>query len=713
MFSSELAAPLPGVPAPLPPNVAAPIPATNASIPPPAPPLPGLSAPPLPGLTAPKLPGLLSILNKTKKKNSPPEYISKPRKKMNYFQWQHIKNVQEDSIWNEISLRKSKIHLKSTMDENKDVKEEKDVEENEKNCVCLDIDSLEELFGKKVKKKVASPVPNGANNMKEDENKKKKRAAKETLLDPKRSYNMCIALARLKLSNKVLKTAILAMSEEHLDAEQIGKLRKLVPTSEEQELLKNWGGTDSKQLAQAERFVYELKDISSIAERLELWQFKLQFQALCDEQQSKVDLLQEAYITMKTSDSFKMFLQFVLLIGNYMNYENAKKGNVDGFQLKSLLSLEASKSVDKTENLLSYIIKQSRKMNPKSLEFSVDFARDLGAVVDCLKSEDDPNKIDIIQLETKINEFGKMRKKLEIKIKELKNDDETDMFEPVMTEFLEDTNDKYQCLVDNHRKIIDDLIALGKYFGQKNDKKLEYIEILLAFSISLNIKNEKINEIEMRKKKAMLKLAKRQKKKEPKSKPKIKDKDKNKNKNKDKRGNDEKVDNNKNESDHPKLSRRENRLLELYHQQRRMLNAKNKTLSPRSMSLSNPSSMTPQNSDSMAKLESPKVMLRTPSLTENILNNVTSDEIKKRREDKRHERHERCNDDLIQNEMMQLGPPSPLKRKTSFKIGFKTRKSKENQSKDNKSKDKKKRKKKKSSRSISKFISRLTEKTND
>merc|ERR1712233_177232 len=99
----------------------------------------------------------------------------------------------------------------------------------------------------------------------------------------------------------------------------------------------------------AERFVYELKDIELyeikdskekvIANRLKYWQFKLQFNALCNAERPKIDSLQSAYVCIKNSDSFKMFLQYVLLIGNYMNYEHKKKGNVDGFELKSLLNL--------------------------------------------------------------------------------------------------------------------------------------------------------------------------------------------------------------------------------------------------------------------------------------------------------------------------------------------------------------------------------------
>ena len=62
-----------------------------------------------------------------------------------------------------------------------------------------------------------------------------------------------------------------------------------------------------------------------------------------------------------------------------------------------LLSLQATKSVEKRANLLSHIIKESKQLNPKYLEFAPIFAKDLGAVVDCLKSETDRNKIDIQQ----------------------------------------------------------------------------------------------------------------------------------------------------------------------------------------------------------------------------------------------------------------------------------------------------------------------------
>merc|ERR1712228_459196 len=375
-----------------------------------------------------------------------------------------------------------------------------------------------------------------------------------------------------------------------------------VPTTEEQELLKNWHGTETKQLAMAERFVYELKDIelyelkdskgNVTANRLKYWQFKLQFDSLCSTERPKVELLQSAYICIKNSDSFKQFLQYVLLIGNYMNYEHKKKGNVDGFELKSLLNLESSKSVNKKESLLTFIIKQCKQINPKSLEFADKFNKHLSTILQFLKSEDDENKIDITQLGQKIAKFGTKRNELKHSIQNTHNDDDDDMFEMVMNEFLDDTKEQYDDLVNDHQKVIDDLINLGVYFGQKKDPKLGYLNLLLEFSKSLKSKQDEMNKNEERQRKAA--------EKKKRTKVRFKGNDgsssqsskKGKMKNNKKKGNDDK-------------------LIELYRKQRKdkQANTDNSSLSTKNL----------------------QMMDRRKSITMDMLERVNSDEIHKRR----------------------------------------------------------------------------------
>ena len=75
--------------------------------------------------------------------------------------------------------------------------------------------------------------------------------------DEKRQYNMCLVLTRLKMSDFLLRDAILNMDEDTLDLELIQKIRKILPTTEEQQLLKNAAKKYKyNNLERADKFVY-------------------------------------------------------------------------------------------------------------------------------------------------------------------------------------------------------------------------------------------------------------------------------------------------------------------------------------------------------------------------------------------------------------------------------------------------------------------------
>ena len=121
---------------------------------------------------------------------------------------------------------------------------------------------------------------------------------------------------------------------------------------------------------------YALRNIENLRDRLDLWIFKLQFEELCQDERDKVELYSTAYRTMNDSAAFKHMLQYVLLVGNYLN-SGTKKGGVPGFSVEGLNALAANKSADKSESLLSFIVKQLRVYNPEALTFTGEFMENL------------------------------------------------------------------------------------------------------------------------------------------------------------------------------------------------------------------------------------------------------------------------------------------------------------------------------------------------
>eukprot|EP01084_Bolivina_argentea_P116573 207105_1 len=51
-----------------------------------------------------------------------------------------------------------------------------------------------------------------------------------------------------------------------------------------------------------------------------------------------------------------------------------------------------------------------------------------------------------------------------------------------MSEFYKTANNQYEQLLNDFNKLQKDLYELGVYFGQKNDSKFEYMEIIYEFA---------------------------------------------------------------------------------------------------------------------------------------------------------------------------------------------------------------------------------------
>eukprot|EP01083_Nonionella_stella_P170329 579437_1 len=510
-----MSAPLPGAPAPFPaPLPGAPAPAPVPSSAPIAAPIP--SSAPIAGSGLPP-----PIFNPNLKKKSP---VPAPRKKMVPFHWKPIKKITttQNSIWSDIALDKVKIDIE--LNDQKQNKTEDNIEakpsssdDDAKERIHLNIDELETLFGKpnkkrkKKKKQTSKPA-----------NHKSKKPKRQTisLLDDKRSYNMCIALSRLKLANSIISDSILALNETHLNLDKIQKLITIVPTVEEQGMFNNFDG-DAADLDTADKFCYALRNIDNLQERLKFWEFKLQFEELCSDEKQRINVYTTAHDTMLNSTSFQKTLQYILCVGNYMNH-NTKKGGVVGFNVESLLALDNNKSADKSESLLSFIVKQIRKHNAFALDFAPEFVKVLPPAI----------KLDAELIKNAIAEIGKMLDKLQGKIKQNEEDktmvmvdkeqeeiDDVmqDMFGTKMATFYKEARSVHNQLEEAFKDSQTKLLKFGEYLGQKEDVTFEYMQYMLGFAENVNkvvraIEKKEMNE-RLRKKREETKKKKKEQRK--------------------------------------------------------------------------------------------------------------------------------------------------------------------------------------------------------
>lgn len=157
-----------------------------------------------------------------------------------------------------------------------------------------------------------------------------------TFLDGKRSQNVNIMLKAIKLDPTSIKKAILTVNLTVLPRFVLGELLKLIPTDEELAAVKSYVN-DFQNLATAERFMYEISEISRYEQKLNAMAFKASFAELQEDAESMITNLRNATTDVMESKKFKELLKVILALGNYLN--PGQRGGAYGFKLNSLLKV--------------------------------------------------------------------------------------------------------------------------------------------------------------------------------------------------------------------------------------------------------------------------------------------------------------------------------------------------------------------------------------
>lgn len=305
----------------------------TSPIPPPAPPL-NFNGPPAPPSPV--------------KKNS---LGPKPNIPMKSLQWSKLSNSQASkSVFKEFDLSK----------------------------VTLDTVALESLFAMKI-------IQSKPSTSKLELHVKKEQLI--SFLEPKRLTNIGIFIQSFKNNFREIAEAILMVNEEILTTDLVSKLIDNAPLEEETKSILNHvnQGAGLDQLQNVDRFFYQLALIPNLINRLQCISFKVNFEAKISELRVSALRVKKANKDFLNHNStFKLLLEFILAIGNFMNNGNSK-GNAIGFHLNSLLQLSSVKALNNKTTLLDYL---------------VEFLQSKSEFSDILKL---PQDLADLQLSTKIN----------------------------------------------------------------------------------------------------------------------------------------------------------------------------------------------------------------------------------------------------------------------------------------------------------------------
>ncbi|XP_053127423.1 FH1/FH2 domain-containing protein 1 isoform X2 [Hemicordylus capensis] len=345
----EASSHLPGLAGPPPPP---PPPPGCPPPPPPAPPPPGCPpppppAPPPPGCPPPALPGSSPA--------SPASPAKKKKKTVKLF-WKELKRVAlpaggghfgQASLW--ASLEK----------------------------VEVDAARLEHLFESKAKE-----VPSA----------KKAVDGRKTLvvLDLKRSNAINIGLTVLPPVH-IIKTAILNFDEFAISKEGIEKILTMVPTEEEKQKIQEAQlASPDVPLGSAEQFLLTLSSITELTARLQLWAFKLDYEALEQEVAEPLFDLKLGMEQLAKNRTFQCVLATLLAMGNFLNGSQSR-----GFELSYLAKVSEVKDTVHRQTLLHHLCHSVEEKFPDT----TDLYSEIAAIARSAKVDFDALAENLVQLE--------------------------------------------------------------------------------------------------------------------------------------------------------------------------------------------------------------------------------------------------------------------------------------------------------------------------
>jgi len=271
----------------------------------------------------------------------------KPNCKLRVLHWKKIrKNQVKGTVWAEINDEDGEFAIP-----------EEEITQAE----------IEDLFcvSKKVEEVKLTPEEIAA---KEEEERHKAENAKiNNLFDSKLAMALGIMLSRFKGTSlaDVVK-AVYEFDTHELSAEDVEALAKYPPTAEDIETINQCEAADER-LANPELYMRYLAKVPMYSERLHALYYAVFFNDVYEELEQNVIQAGQAIEQIKNSKSLKTMLAYILNVGNWLCL-GSFAADAEGFLLEhTLQEITEVTTWDKSDTVLSYIIKKIEAKRPDAL----------------------------------------------------------------------------------------------------------------------------------------------------------------------------------------------------------------------------------------------------------------------------------------------------------------------------------------------------------
>uniref|UniRef100_A0A3P9HV82 Formin homology 2 domain containing 1 n=1 Tax=Oryzias latipes TaxID=8090 RepID=A0A3P9HV82_ORYLA len=301
------------------------------------------------------------------------------------------------------------------------------------------------------------------------------------VLDPKRSNAINIGMTVLP-AIYVIKSAILSFDEFAISKEGIEKILTMVPTEEEKQKIQEAQLADPEvPLGSAEQFLLSLASISALTARLQLWSFKLNYEALEKEIAEPLFDLKLGMEQLASNRTFRRILATLLAIGNFLNSTRVK-----GFELSYLEKVAEVKDTVHRQSLLYHTCKLVVDKYPESS----DVYSEIAAISRSAKVDFELLSENLVQLERRckaswdnLKVVAKHETKVALKTK--------------MTEFLKDCTQRIIILKVVHRRVINRFHSFLLFLGQPSSsvrdiKVTSFCRIISEFALEYRTSRERV-----------------------------------------------------------------------------------------------------------------------------------------------------------------------------------------------------------------------------
>lgn len=217
--------------------------------------------------------------------------------------------------------------------------------------------------------------------------KRFKQPEKVSFLEHNRLRNMAISLRKLATPTDMLVSAVNRLDIEQLSLDSIEILMRMIPTAQEMQAYIDYEVTQGKPLdalTDEDKFLCQMSRIDRLESKIKTMFYMKNLDGnsanangnslssahsmsssntdstdLLASTRSKIECIETASRSLRSSDGIRLLLEYILVFGNYLNSSSRSLASAPayGFKLQALdMVTEARSTQDKTRNLLHFIV---------------------------------------------------------------------------------------------------------------------------------------------------------------------------------------------------------------------------------------------------------------------------------------------------------------------------------------------------------------------